>query len=195
MKKDFNCPSCNAPMNFDGGESIFQTCQTCNAPIVVPSDIFYPKDKQILSENFATLANDIAVDPEQVTNELTPGSKPPLEKELINREAKIEKFEVYQEKIGTSPVAVKEAFDELVNPGENSTVNISDDSILKIPGDESAANILERIRKELKTGDRVDAIRIFRDEFGASLEESIESVDQIEKNQLTDVFEFVKGRR
>ena len=122
MSKKFTCPSCTAPMTFGGGESIFQTCKTCNAPVVVPSDIFYSKEQKILSEDFASLANDVAVDPEQVTNELSVGDKPPSKQELIDLDAKIEKFEIYQEKIGTSAVSVKEAIDEMVNP--NNTLEL-----------------------------------------------------------------------
>lgn len=179
-------------MNFEGGESIFQTCQVCNAPIVIPSDIFYPKDRQILSENFATLTNDIAVDPEQVTNELTPGDSLPLEKELIDREAKIERFEVYQEKIGTSPLSVKKAIDNLVNPGEHAEVNIKGNTFLEISVENEANSAIERIKEKLESGERVSAVKMFREEFGTGLEEAYESIKLMEIGEPVDVAKFLE---
>lgn len=116
MSKEFNCPSCAEPMIFQGGKSIFQTCKACHAPVIIPSEILYKDEQKLASEDFASLANDKPVDVEQVTNELTPGNNLPADEEMIDREAGIEKFEVYQNKIGTSVVETKKAVDEIISP-------------------------------------------------------------------------------
>lgn len=73
MADEFKCPSCAAPMEFSGGDSIFQTCKKCHAPIVVPSEIFYTKEQQIDAEDFATLAHDKPVAEKQVSLDVGAG--------------------------------------------------------------------------------------------------------------------------
>lgn len=188
MTKEFNCPACTAPMTFGGGESIFQTCPTCHAPIVVPSEIFYPKGMQIASENFATLANDIAVDVEQVTNELTPGDNLPTKSEMLDPGAKIEKFEIYQEKIGTSSIRSKKEMDDIITSNDEFNINQSYGQKPQQPSaetaQENAAPIMERIRYELRSGDKIEAIKIYKAAFGTSLKEAKETIDKMEREEF-----------
>ena len=167
-------------MTFTGGESIFQTCETCHAPIIVPDEIFYPEDQQIASGNFATLTNDVEVNPENVTNELTPGENLPRDSDVIDPEAKIERFEVYQEKIGTSTVATKEAVDKLV--GSNALEERPRNRRI-----DPRKEALERIKHELRTGDKIEAIKIYREKYGKSLKEAKEIVEAIEKEELANL--------
>lgn len=209
MSKKFNCPSCSAPMVFEGGESIFQTCKTCNAPIIVPSEFLYKKEEQLASEGFASLVNDKPVDVEQVTNELTPGNSLPKDKDSIDSEARIEKFEVYQEKIGTSSVETKKALDELVAPKENvdfmkatpyaTPFGNKDGSILEVPKttdrqkppDIKPINpVLARVRAELKKNNKIEAIKIFRHRFNTSLRDAKDSVEALERGEEVDVSKF-----
>ncbi len=183
-KKEFECPSCSAPMKFSGGESIFQTCESCHAPIIVPTEIFYSKDQQILTSKFATLNNDVPVDPEQVTNELTPGDSLPKESEIIDPEAKIEKFEVYQEKIGTNAVAGKKHVDDIVAPDVRVPVKSRYETIVKAQEKEAEETALSRIKRELRTGDKIEAIKIYREAYGKSLVEAKEIVEAIEREEL-----------
>ncbi len=176
--KEFQCPSCSAQMAFGGGESIFQTCDACHAPIVIPSEIFYPVEQQITATNFATLNNDIPVDPEQVTNELTPGDDPPSESEVIDLEAKIEKFEIYQEKIGTQASAGKKIVDNIIAPDEDFSTASQYDSLI------DAQNVLDRVKQELRTGDKIEAIKIYREAHGLSLAESKRLVEAIEREEI-----------
>lgn len=206
MPKEFNCPSCSAPMKFEGGESIFQTCQVCNAPIVIPSDIYYKKEQQLASENFATLTNDKTVDVEKVTNELTPGNSLPKDEDSIDPEAKIEKFEVYQEKIGTHAVEAKKAVDEIIAPkkevdfktatpyadsfdNEDGSINVR--SVQKQAVKKSPNPVLARVKHKLQTGDKIEAIKIFRNRFNTSLRDAKESVEAIERGEEIDVSQFL----
>jgi len=167
-------------MKFEGGESIFQTCKSCHAPIIIPSEILYPVEKQIAAEHFATLAKDIPVDVEQVTNELTPGASLPASDDVITREAKIEKFEVYQEKIGASSVKQKQAFDKLVAPSDK----IGYETLAPLVVDETETT-LERIKSELRAGDKIEAIKIYRDHYGKSLKEAKDIVEAIEQEEFS----------
>ena len=215
MSKKFICPSCSASITFAGGESIFQTCKTCNAPIIVPSEFLYRGEEQLASENFASLVNDKPVDVEQVTNELTPGSKPPASDEIIDEDARIEKFEVYQEKIGTHAVETKKVVDEIVAPKPSTDfktaspfanadgsieVKTPDLSSIEIPEQLKAKKqtpkidvypILARVRNELKKNDKIEAIKIFRSRFNTSLRDAKNAVEAIESGENVDISQFL----
>ncbi|MGI8670776.1 MAG: hypothetical protein ACR2J3_13160 [Aridibacter sp.] len=202
MPKEFNCPSCAEPMEFAGGESIFQTCKSCHAPVIVPSDMLYKNEQKLASEDFASLVNDKNVDVEQVTNELTAGNNLPNDAEMIDPEAKIEKFEVYQEKIGTHVVETKKAVDEIVAPKKDSDFKTAspfanvDGSITTSADKPQSAEtqthpILARIRHELQTGDKIEAIKIFRERFNTGLRDAKETVEAIERGEDVDVSRFL----
>lgn len=213
MPQEFDCPSCSAPMKFEGGESIFQTCGACMAPIVVPADIYYRGDdeKSLASEKFASLVNDPPVDVERVTNELTPGEGLPDDAETIDPEARIEKFEVYQEKIGTPAAAeTKKAVDEIISPGEKfrpgapyqspfdePSAGGNEEKVERkskrinaepVPENEPAPlhPVVERVRNELEAGNRIEAVRIFREKFGTDLRAAIEAVDTLARGRNID---------
>ncbi len=43
----FHCPNCNAPLNYDGGDSYVVSCTYCNSSVVVPENLRRPKTDQI----------------------------------------------------------------------------------------------------------------------------------------------------
>ncbi len=195
MSKEFNCPSCAEPIIFQGGESIFQTCKSCHAPVIIPSEMLYKNEQKLPSEDFASLGNDKPVDVEQVTNELTPGNGLPADDEMIDREAGIEKFEVYQNKIGTGVVEAKKAVDEIISPKkqmdfgtlgtfENSAESKNKQKILLNP-------VLARIQYELQADNKIEAIKIFREKFNSSLREAKDSVEAIERNEQVNFSQFL----
>lgn len=226
MSKEFNCPSCSALMIFAGGESIFQTCKACNAPVIVPSEFLYKKDEQLASEDFASLVNDIPVDVEQVTNELTPGSELPKAEDVIDPDARIEKFEIYQEKIGTSSVETKKAVDKIVAPVKDEKFKTAspfandDGSIsmkvpkaisIEVPEELKAKTqnpepepaqpkphrnrpkphpVMARIKNELATGDKIEAIKIFRSRFNTSLRDAKDAVEAMERGENIDISDY-----
>lgn len=219
MPKEFNCPSCAEPITFQGGESIFQTCKACHAPVIVPSEMLYGTKQKLPSEEFASLTNDKLVDVEQVTNELTPGNAPPKDDEMIDTEAKIEKFEVYQEKIGTHAIETKKAVDEIVAPKRDADfktaspfANIDGSISLKIPEqfiashrknttppqnseqqivNQSVNPVIARVKNELQKNDRVEAINILRDRFNMSLRDAKDAVEALERGEDIDVSQFL----
>ncbi len=206
MSKEFNCPSCSVTMVFVGGESIFQTCKSCHAPVIVPSEFLYKNSERLASENFASLANDIPVDVEQVTNELTPGSKLPSSEDVIDPEARIEKFEVYQEKIGTRAIEAKRAVDAIVSPeveaydpekGYKSPFENMDSELVEIskPQKRQINPLVVRIQNELNAGDASMAINLFREKFVTSLDVAKEAVTSIGLDERIDFSKFEKRKK
>lgn len=181
--KTFDCPSCFEPVVFGGGNSVFETCRSCNAPVIVPSEFLYEKRLVLESADFASLMNDKPVDVDQVTNELTPGDSLPDSTIEENPYALIEQFDVYQEKIGTGSIAEKQAFDQ-VAAGEGSILDIS--PLAAAPKRENSA-IMDSIQTELSLGRKVTAIKIFREGFGTSLQAAKAAVEAIERGETIDL--------
>ena len=183
--KQFDCPSCFAPMVFKGGESLFQNCDTCTAPVIVPDDIYYEKGDLLASVDFASLNNDKDVDVEQVTNALTPGDDLPKATISDWDDAKIEQFDVFQEKIGTGSVAEKNAFDAITS--ESGEKGLEEETLAERTPHEELTATLDLIRGELSSGDKVEAIKIFRQAFQSDVSSAKDAVEAIERGEALDI--------
>lgn len=175
-------------MVFKGGESLFQNCEACLAPIVIPDSLYYDSGTELASASFASLGNDIDVNVEQVTNELTPGSNLPESTISDWEDAKIEQFDVYQEKIGTGSVAEKEAFDLVISESANDGLD-SETLKERSPHQELSVTI-DLIRDELAAGDKVEAIKIFREAFPTDVSTAKDAIEAIERGEQLDLLNF-----
>jgi hypothetical protein len=171
-------------MTFKGGESLFQNCESCLAPIVVPSDIFYERDAPLAYDNFASLNNDIEVNVEQVTNDLTFGDSLPTSSiaDDTGFDVVIEKFDEYQQKLGGSTVEEKRLIDDIVTSGDEKSSIRSAFAGIDARSEQSAS--LDMIRGELREGDKVSAIKIYRETFGGDLKSAKEAVEELEREEF-----------
>ncbi len=149
------------------------------APVIVPSEFLYGKDSILRSDNFASLMNDKDVNVDQVTNELTPGDTLPAESiaDDLGLDVLIEKFDVYQEKIGSGSVEEKLAFDNVVSSSSGSGLENAPIAAQSPQPQDSA--IVALIKSELVAGRKIEAIKIYREAFNASLADSKEAVEKI----------------
>lgn len=155
MANEFKCPACSAPMEFGGGDSIFQTCPKCHAPIVVPADVFYTKDKQIVSEDFATLANDKPVVAEQVSLDVGAGE--------VANDDKIEEIISSPDNDEFAPQTSQVDFSaENVAPTASQNIEQSEK---KEPSDAQ----LSQLHYLLNQGRKIEAIRFYRGIYGSDL--------------------------
>ena len=179
--KTFSCPSCYAPMAYKGGESLFQNCEACLAPIVVPDDIYYDNRVSLAYDKFASLNNDIDVDVEQVTNELTAGDSLPESSigDGLGFDVVIEKFDEYQEKIGIGTVAEKEVFDDAVSTGGDDVLKKK--TLLELTPQTEQTTALDLIRSELEHGHKIEAIKIYREAYGVDLKTAKHKVEAMER--------------
>lgn len=155
MANEFKCPACLAPMEFGGGDSIFQTCQKCHAPIVVPTDVFYTKDKQIVSEDFATLANDKPVVAEQISLDVGAGE--------VANDDKIEEIISNPDNDEFAPQTSEVDFSsENIEPTASQNIEQSEK---KEPSDAQ----LSQLHYLLNQGRKIEAIRFYRGIYGSDL--------------------------
>lgn len=164
---------------------MFQTCGSCSAPIVVPSEIYYSSKTQTLaSEEFASLTNDKSVNIEQVSKELAPGEEFAEMEELASAGDKIEDFEVFQKKLDAHAPESKKAVEKIVAP--DAAGNQKDFSKALQPNHPA----IEYIQKELSAGRKATVIKEIKDKVTNSLQEAKSLVEKIERGEPVDISVF-----
>lgn len=214
MANEFKCPACSAPMEFSGGDSIFQTCQKCHAPIVIPSDVYYSKEQQIDAEDFATLTNDKHIIEEKVPLDVGAGDVADddrIEQIISNPENSEIDVSNAEKKIPSDPQLSQLHY--LINQGRKieairfyrgiygCDLTVAKTEVEKLldkqlsskdisPSNESTETIVARIENELANGNKINAIKIFLDTFDAGLKESKDVVDAMETGRKVDISGF-----
>lgn len=164
MANEFKCPSCSAPMEFSGGDSIFQTCKKCHAPIVIPSEIFYTKEQQIDAEDFATLANDKPVTEKQVSLD-----------------------------VGAGDVAGDDKIEEIIkNPQNNEfaseNVGSATSQNVQTAGNKQPSEAqLGQLNYLINQGRKIEAIRFYRGIYGSDLETAKTKVEEMSEKHTTEM--------
>ena len=169
MSKKFNCPSCGAPMEYKGGDSLFQNCEACTVPVVVPSRIAEPdRDKGIEST--------VGMPPESV---MKAESLTQIHDHLDEQEARVKKEK--EAGVINDPILdeSKKAIEDMVS-GKQSTVEVQPEEPAKqteIPR-EPNPQIMEEIFNEVRAGNKVRAIKLYSEAYNTSLEEAKEMVEK-----------------
>lgn len=165
MADEFKCPSCAAPMEFSGGDSIFQTCKKCHAPIVVPSEIFYTKEQQIDAEDFATLAHDKPVAEKQVSLD-----------------------------VGAGEVTNDDQIEEIINNPNNSEIDFASENVgaavsqnvqsaeKNSPSDAQ----LDQLKYLINQGRKDEAARFYRGIYGCELHVAQINVEELSEKIKTN---------
>ncbi|MEZ5427486.1 MAG: hypothetical protein R2747_14535 [Pyrinomonadaceae bacterium] len=172
MSKKFNCPACGSPMEYDGQTTLFQNCGSCGAPIVVPAEIVQTsRDNKIES-----MLNMPA--PEEIPTEEV------LEiKQLANQGRKIEAIKLHRETFGSDLAEAKRAVEDMTS-GANAN---RPDQTVSVDANES----LRMVRNELNAGNKINAIKIFRETFNTSLRDAKDAVDAMEMGHEIDISKFL----
>lgn len=189
MTKKFKCPACGAPMEYDGKTTLFQTCKSCNAPIVVPSDMV-ETSRDMNIESIVNMPP--AVDSSQTNYatgyEIKHTFPPPVEPDptstmQILREIragnKIMAIKLYRETYGTDLKTAKEAVEALEREAENAAVSQIEPPEKRI-SDYERNQMLAIIYDDLKAGRKINAIKVFRETFNTGLKEAKDAVDAME---------------
>lgn len=169
MSKKFDCPSCSAPMEYKGGDSLFQNCGSCGAPIVMPSSISEPdRDKGIEST--------VGMPPEKV---MKAESFSQVQDHLDKEEARVEEIKESGGVIDPILADSKGVIDNIVS-GQQSFVEdypadlLQDDDIAVEPNPQ----IMEKIFNEVQAGRKIEAIKLYREAYNTSLAEAKEMVEK-----------------
>lgn len=96
MPEVFKCPSCSAPLEFEG--NTFQKCRFCGSNIIVPSDVFQKSDKNMFDD--ASALGNKAVKLAEIYREIQAGRK-------------INAIKIFRETFGTGLKEAKDAVDAM----------------------------------------------------------------------------------
>ena len=201
MAKKFNCPACGVPMEYDGETTLFQTCKSCGAPIVVPSSIVETsRDEKI--ESIVNMPTSDATYEAQSAFTADENTPTPLDDpkvianarifEEINAGNKIMAIKLHREAFGTDLLTAKDAIETLERDIARSKNSQTETPQRSIPAYEEN-QMLGIIYDELNAGNKINAIKVFRETFNTSLKNAKEAVDAMEERRKDQCFRlFIK---
>ncbi len=192
MTKKFKCPACGAPMEYDGKTTLFQTCKSCNAPIVVPSDMV-ETSRDMKIESIVNMPPADASSPtnyatgykiEEIEHTFPPPeeSKPDSSMQIlreIHAGNKIMAIKLYRETYGTDLKTAKEAVETLEREVQK-TASSQPAPPQKRISDYEGNQMLAIIESEIRAGRKINAIKVFRETFNTGLKEAKDAVDAME---------------
>lgn len=181
MAKKFNCPACGALIEYDGETTLFQTCGSCKAPIVVPSEIVETRrDTEI----------EAAIN--MPAGEARPTEEMLQIKDLIAQGRKIEAIKIYRETFGTSLADAKQAVEDLESRTKYAIRDFPNQSAPQnLTASRGSDAQLGLIKSELRRGNKINAIKIFRETFNTGLKEAKDAVDAIERNEQINPSDYL----
>ncbi|MGH2521649.1 MAG: ribosomal protein L7/L12 [Anaerolineales bacterium] len=173
MPQTFNCPRCGAPLDYDGGADPTIRCPFCNSVIIVPETL------RTLAPEPGEASSASAADQMNALNKVA----------LLARSGKkIEAIKLFRETFG---VGLKEAKDavEKIEAGDLAEVTRQ---TLNTPGfagfatpSEPALDLgkLKEIGNLIRRGNKIEAIKLYRQMFGVGLKEAKDAVERLEAGQ------------
>jgi ribosomal protein L7/L12 len=187
MPQSFKCPACAAPLEYEGGDSPFIKCSFCGNSVIVPEELRSGGKKE---NAFLQLFESIG------------SSMPSLEqltklkevKKLVQEGNKIQAIKIYREIFG---VGLKEAKDavEKIEAGQplvftqttfgSTQTDSPSSSIMDI------ANSMNEVAMLVREGNKIAAIKRYRELTGVGLKEAKEAVEKIEVGHPLDATRFV----
>jgi LSD1 subclass zinc finger protein len=170
MTQTFQCPSCNAPLDYDGSGRSTIRCPYCQNSVVVPEEL-----------------RGGAQAPEEVERDWTaPSSLVDVAanvkgvRELIRSGNKIAAIKLFRE---TFEVGLKEAKDAVEAMGRGEPVNLTSYKVLApthVQFFALDASTSDRIKVLLEQGNKIKAIELYRAATGQGLKESKDAVDAMD---------------
>ena len=171
MTKIFNCPSCGAPIDYDGGPDPTIRCNFCHNIVIVPPELRTdsPRDSE----------------PEPADSEFrTLGQLPQWGEigRLVKEGKKIEAIKLFRQLTGAGLKESKDAIEKLeagqVLEVANYAMELGPQNLP--PADVDRAAQLQMIGNLLKQGQKIEAIKLYREIFGMGLKEAKDAIERLE---------------
>jgi LSD1 subclass zinc finger protein len=176
MTQTFNCPTCGAPLDYDGGSDHTIRCPFCNNVVIVPESIRGTSGQKRDEEPIGS----------GTSRPLTIGQTPEWReiKSLLQDGSKIEAIKRFRELTGAG---LKESKDAIEKIEEGRGFEVESYAVLvKQTGLPRAAldraSQIYHIGQLLQQGKKIEAIEAYQTQFGVDRDEA---VDAIEKLQTT----------
>ncbi len=195
MIKVFKCPSCGATVSYEGGPEKTITCQFCASTIIVPQEL---RDELEASDSIdadhpgGSLDEWAAAKTPASADDAHPGlglDKLAEIKELLAAGKKIEAIKLIRQATG---LGLKEAKDlvEAMERGEAITFTSASATFPLSPQDFPDLGRVARLGEVadlLKRGEKLEAIRVYRELTGASLTDAVEAIERMERGEAVTI--------
>lgn len=172
MSKTFNCPSCGAPLDYDGGADLTIRCPFCSSAVIVPPEL-------------RTASAAEPPSPPAADSETRTVSQMPQWAEiarLVKDGNKIEAIKLFRSLTGAGLSESRDAVEKIAGGRAFEVANyavVLDQADLPPPEVDRAAQI-KKIGELLRRGQKIEAIKAYRAVFGVGLKEASEAVERLE---------------
>jgi ribosomal protein L7/L12/DNA-directed RNA polymerase subunit RPC12/RpoP len=174
MSQTFQCPNCGAPLDYDGGSDPVIPCPYCKSAVVVPEELHTAQPGSSTSTG-VPLALDDLLRPDQITRLAEIGR-------LARQGQKIEAIKLYREVFDTGLKEAKDAIDQLAAGNAIAITRTSMQSSTDNPLTDQNVQVEAEIRQILQNGNKIAAIKRYREVFDTGLMEAKAAVEFLEKN-------------
>lgn len=170
MPQPFNCPTCGAPLNYKGGPDLTINCSFCGTPVIVPPEL---RTGPIVEPPAP-----ISATPQTV------GQRPEFAEieRLVRAGNKIEAIKLFRQLTGAGLKEAKDVIDKLAEGDTGTAANYAATADrFEITSDNAdRAGQIEKIGQLLKTGNKIEAIKVYRQTFGVGLKEAKDAVEKLQ---------------
>jgi len=166
MPTTLNCPTCGAPLNYDGGPDRSIRCSHCGNTVIVPEEFQHTPDPSPAAPKQLDLSTLLA----------QAGQWGDLA-QLVKDGRKIEAIKLYRELTGVGLKEAKDAIEEL----EAGRMVTFAQNVVSMG---SASVSMEQIQAELAEGHKIEAIKLYRQMTGQGLKEAKDAVERMEAGEV-----------
>jgi ribosomal protein L7/L12 len=170
MPQPFNCPTCGAPLNYKGGPDLTINCSFCGTPVIVPPEL---RTGPIVEPPAPTSAAPLTVSQRPEFAEI---------ERLVRAGKKIDAIKLFRGLTGAGLKEAKDAIDKIDRGDASAAANYAAAAgALKITSSTpDRAGQIEKIGRLLNAGNKIEAIKVYRETFGVGLKEAKDAVEKLQ---------------
>jgi ribosomal protein L7/L12 len=173
VPKTMNCPNCDALLNLQDSDAQIK-CPNCGSTVIVSDDM--QGAVSIMMNALGDLSNlDALKDKAKQFKRV---------KELIEAGNKIEAIKVYRELTGVGLKESKDAVDAM-EAGKPVMLTNSQAFSQTFSGNDDK-ELLDEINRHLHNGNKIEAIKVYREKYKVGLKEAKDAVESMEAGQSID---------
>lgn len=166
VSQTLQCPNCGAALNYTGGDEMIMRCPYCGSGVIVPFELRDAARQEEPSISSAGYKLPSFVNPPQI-------AKIQEIARLARDGEKIEAIKLYRE---VFDVGLKEAKDAVEQIEAGQPVTILQTQLTPVEADQLAAEL----RQLISQGDKIEAIKRYRQTYQVGLKQAKEAVEDLE---------------
>ena len=183
MPETFKCPMCAAPLAYDG-TAVTVRCPYCTNTVIVPDEL---RHKQAPTAPFHPAQG------AGLGGALEQALRFAEVAKLVRGGNKIQAIKLYRELTGTSLADAKDAVERLERGEPLALQQTSFGLAAPATGADQRSAAIGEVKRLLREGNKIAAIKVFREAFGVGLKEAKDAVEDIETGRPLAFAETASG--